>query len=271
MTLSPKQISSFRKKILSFYVKNKRNFPWRNTTNPYKILVSEFMLQQTQTSRVIPKFTLFVKTFPTISQLAKADLPTVLKLWQGLGYNRRALFLHKTAQVITKEHNSLISHDVKTLCMLPGIGINTAGAVIAFSFNLPTIFIETNIRRVFIHEFFKYETEVSDKQIFNLLTQTLDLKNPRDFYYALMDYGVFLAKANVNANRKSKHYAKQSKFHGSKRQLRGLLLKTLLETKELSITKLCDAYEDSRTREVVDDLVREGFIKRRGEKLTIHS
>ncbi len=259
-------ISAFQNKIWNFYKENKRNFAWRETRNPYEILISEFMLQQTQTSRVIPKYHSFVKNFPTVSHLAKASLEDVLSTWQGLGYNRRALYLKSAAETIEKDFNSLIPNDVKTLSSLKGIGINTAGAVIAFAFNKPVIFIETNIRRVFIHYFFGGKTNVDDKEILKVLEQTLDRKKPREFYYALMDYGAHLSKIVTNPNRKSKHYSVQSKFEGSSRQIRGKILQEILKgsTTILELEKLLN---DDRTNNIVSQLIREGFVEIINERL----
>ena len=148
------QIPEFRKKIRSFYKENKREFAWRNTSDPYEILVSEMMLQQTQTGRVIEKYASFLNAFPTVSHLSKASTSEVLKAWQGLGYNRRALYLKRTAEIICEKHDGTFPKLKEELVELSGIGENTAGAVIAFAYNEPVIFIETNIRRVFIHEFF---------------------------------------------------------------------------------------------------------------------
>lgn len=253
--------TQFKNKIFEFYKKNKRDFAWRNTTDPYKILVSEIMLQQTQTSRVIEKYSNFLNAFPTIKDLAIAQQSEVLQLWQGLGYNRRALYLKRTAEIITSDYNQIFPTDLITLMSLPGIGKNTAGAISAFAFNKPVIFIETNIRRVFIHEFFKLQTAVDDKQILPLIQQTLDLTNPRDWYYALMDYGAYLATTTINPNRKSKHYTKQSKFEGSQRQVRGKILKLLLVS-ELKPDLLEGNFEDKvKYTKALEQLISEGFVE----------
>ncbi len=218
------------------------------------------MLQQTQTSRVIEKFAEFIKAFPTVSRLSKADQKDVLKLWQGLGYNRRALYLLQTARTICEKHNGRVPSLKEKLVTLPGVGNNTAGAVIAFAHNFPAIFIETNIRRVFIHEFFREKEKVSDQEIFPLIEATLDQKNPREWYYALMDYGAYLSKFETNPNRKSMHYKKQSKFDGSMRQVRGKILKLLLEKPHSmqEFEKLFD--EKEYLIKALYQLEKEGFI-----------
>lgn len=206
------KISLFQSKIWKFYKENKRDFLWRQTTDPYAILVSEMMLQQTQTSRVVEKYQKFLKSFPTVSHLAQAPASEVLMHWQGLGYNRRALYLKRSAEIICETYSRIVPSLKSELITLPGIGPNTAGAVIAFAYNKPEVFIETNIRRVFIHEFFREKDMVSDQEIYPLIITALDEKNPRDWYYALMDYGAYLAKKETNPNRKSQHYKKTVKI-----------------------------------------------------------
>lgn len=267
--MSP-DISTFQKKIYDFFKENRRDFPWRNTTDPYNICVSEIMLQQTQTSRVVEKYLLFIKEFPTLQKLNDATLPEVLKLWQGLGYNRRALYLKKACEIVTSELKGIFPSDQTSLTKLPGIGINTAGAIVAFAYNKPVVFIETNIRRVFIHEFFKDTLEVSDKEILPLIKASLPNRDTRNWYYALMDYGVFLAKQTTNPNRKSKHYAIQSKFHGSIRQIRGEILKELLIGSQTS-EDLKDRIKSEHYKKALEQLIKEGFIEKNGDLLQLKS
>ncbi len=189
------------------------------------------MLQQTQTGRVVEKFREFMRAFPTVEVLAGATPKKVLSLWSGLGYNRRALFLHRAAQAILKEHGGIIPSDIALLEKLPGIGPYTARAIGAFAFNLPGVFIETNIRTVYITHFFKSQKEkepVSDKELLALVAATLDRKRPREWYAALMDYGAHLKTAGNRSHRHSAHYVRQKPFLGSLRQTRGIILKQLL-------------------------------------------
>ena len=218
----------FQKYIWTYYRTHKRSMPWRTQVTPYHVLVSEIMLQQTQVSRVSQIFPLFIKKFPSITVLAQATPAQVLKAWQGLGYNRRALYLHRSAQIIKEQHKGIIPKDIEVLHTLPGIGLNTAGSLCAFAFNQPTVFIETNIRSVFIHHFFKNAKKVSDKEILALVRKTLDIQRPREWYWALMDYGTELKRKEGNPNKKSVHYVRQSTFQGSSRQFRGMILKVLL-------------------------------------------
>ena len=237
--------------------------PWRLTHDPYRILVSEIMLQQTQVSRVVPFYKNFIKQFPNFRLLAKAKLVDVLCAWQGLGYNRRALSLQKLAKEILEKYKGRLPRDRKTLESLPGIGSYTAGAIRAFAFNEPEIFIETNIRRVFIHFFFPRRSGVTDMALKRCIKRTLDRKHPREWYYGLMDYGAMLGVATKyeNPNRRSAHYARQSKFAGSDRELRGKVLRILLTKKRLSMAKLPE--------KITAGLVRDGFIVKHGGFVSI--
>ncbi len=233
--ITPKAIADFSTFIWDFYRTQGRQFPWRNIDDPYKVALSEVMLQQTQTYRVEPKYHAFLAVLPTLQDLAAADLRTVLSLWQGLGYNRRGKFLHEMAQEIVQQHGGIVPHEPELLEQLPGIGKATARSICAFAFNKPTIFIETNIRAVYIHTFCPGRTDVHDKELMPLVAATVDQQNPREWYYALMDYGVYLKKTLPNPSRKSKHHVKQSAFEGSDRQIRGALIREL--TKHESIDR----------------------------------
>ena len=227
--MKKRDIQHFQKTVYQAFRERGRSFPWRDTRNPYRILVSEIMLQQTQAGpRTVEKYHAFLETFPTIQTLAAAPLSDVLRLWQGLGYNRRAKALRDTARIIVKEHKGKVPADPQMLVPFPGIGPYTAAAVCTFAYNKPLAFIETNIRVVYIHFFFsRRRTPVSDNEIMPLVEETLDTENPREWYCALMDYGALLKKKHLHLNKKSKHYARQSTFEGSDRQIRGKLIKVL--------------------------------------------
>lgn len=262
-------IEHFQKFIWGFYNNNGREFAWRNIDNPYYILVSEIMLQQTQTYRVITKYEEFLATFPTIQSLAAASLRDVLSVWQGLGYYRRARYLHQIATIVVAEHNGIIPADPIVLQTFPGLGSATASSICAFAFNMPTIFIETNIRTVFIHSFFQGQCEIKDKELMPLITVSVDKNNPREWYYALMDYGVYLKSQYVNPSRKSAHYNKQSKFEGSDRQIRASILK-LITTK--SIIHEADIFteinkEKDRVGRILSTLESEQFIRKNSENI----
>lgn len=247
--------------IWDYYRKAGREMPWRETRDPYAIFISEVMLQQTQVDRVRPKYEAWLATFPTWETLASAPVSKVLTAWQGLGYNRRALALKRAAEMVVSLHGGTLPKDRQALDDLPGIGAATAGSLSAFCFNLPEIFIETNIRRVYIHFFFPKKADVTDAQIEKLLALSVDQKNPREWYYALMDYGAYLSKTTVNANKRSKHYAVQSRFEGSRREVRGAILREVLkrpqETDALYHTL---PFSKERIDEVIRLLTEEGFL-----------
>lgn len=224
------QEKAFQITVLKFYRRNKRGLPWRKPQkngafDPYHVLVSEVMLQQTQVNRVINKYGGFFSTFPSLEVLALADLRDVLSAWSGLGYNRRAKYLHQLAKITMNDNHGKLPENVENLKSLPGIGQNTAAAIVVYTWNKPEVFIETNIRTVFIHHFFQNKDNVSDTEILHKVSETLDKENPRDWYWALMDYGTYLKKKHGNNISKSRHYTKQSKFEGSRRQLRANVLK----------------------------------------------
>lgn len=218
------------------------------------------MLQQTQVSRVIPKFEAFMQQFPTVQSLAQAELGEVLIVWSGLGYNRRAKFLWQAAQRISHEHADQFPKVLTELVKLPGIGNNTAGAIVAYAFNQPVVFIETNIRSVYIHHFFTDQEEVTDKQLIPLIELTLNMLSVREWYWALMDYGSNLKMSIGNAAVRSKTYSKQSAFHGSKRQIRGQVLKQLAQS-AATFEELQFLITDGRLEEVLADLMSEKLIK----------
>jgi A/G-specific adenine glycosylase len=265
-----KQITSFRALVLDYYAANKRDLPWRQTNDPYKIMVSEIMLQQTQVERVIPKYLHWIERFPNIEALALSSLKEVLTHWSGLGYNRRGQNLLKAAQLLEHAYagsfesfKSARNLKKDPLTTLPGIGSYTAAAIRAFAWNQPTIVIETNIRTVFIHHFFPNVTQpIEDKQLLPMLDATLDRKHPRDWYNALMDYGAHLKSIVGNVSRKSKSYAKQTSFEGSNRQLRGKILRYLLQNSPADITLLPAELkeEDGRVEAVIAQLKREALL-----------
>jgi A/G-specific adenine glycosylase len=258
------EIKEFQKKIWKYYKKDGRHdLLWRKTADPYKILVSEVMLQQTQVDRVIPKYKAFLKAFPTAKKLAEASNAEVLKLWSGLGYNRRALYLKRTAESIVKDFKGTFPKTAEELERLPGVGPYTARAIATFSYNASYILIETNIRTVFLYEFFPKEEHVSDIQVLSLIEATLPRRNPREWFWAVMDYGSHLKKTIPNPSRKSKHYIKQSTFAGSVRQMRGQILKILTSTGPQTRKKLASAIskkDQARFEKALDLLTADGFI-----------
>jgi A/G-specific adenine glycosylase len=270
-TIPASQLRTFRNAVWNYWKKNGRHdLPWRKTRNPYRILVSEIMLQQTQVPRVIEKYKEFLKMFPTVQTLAEASLSDVLKTWSGLGYNRRAKYLHDAAKKILE-----IGNIKKALAgPLPGVGPYTRAAVRTFAYNEPHTMIETNIRTVFIHHFFNshnlydrrdYGNEgerVGDAELISLIEGAMEGQEPREWYWALMDYGAFLKQSGVRNNARSKGYTKQSKFKGSLREVRGAILRAL--TKEQSINDLRSRYK-GRFGEALAGLERDGLIRKEDE------
>lgn len=255
----------FIRTVWEYYHTYKRNLPWRKNVKPYHIFVSEVMLQQTQVSRVLIKYPVFISRFSDFKQLAQASVKEVLYIWQGMGYNRRALYLKKAAGIIENQYHGIVPDDPIILDLLPGIGKATAASIVSFAYNKSTVFIETNIRRVFLHHFFKgKKLKVDDKDILSFVKKTLDYNNPREWYYALMDYGSYLGKIVENPNKKSKHYTIQSKFEGSDRQVRGKILRLLLENKKTK-NEIVDLLKIDKTKVkiILDTLRREGFITKK--------
>ncbi len=248
-------IQQFRETVYRYFdTKVREDMPWRDDPSPYRVLVSEFMLQQTQVSRVIPYFTAFLSRWKSIEQLALAPLSEILKVWQGLGYNRRAKFLHDSAKCIAKDFAGTLPQTRESLLTLPGIGEYTAAAILVFAFNKAEIVLETNIRRAIIHYFYSQQEKVTEQEVRFFVEKTMDRQNPRRWYWALMDYGYWLRFEVANDNRKSSQYVLQSPFRGSRRQVRGSVLRILsqhsrLEKQELLQKIQQDLGDDAKKQE----------------------
>lgn len=250
-----------------------RVLPWRCIDDPYAVLVSEVMLQQTQVARVEKHWTRFLGLFPTIDALAAAGTADVLAQWQGLGYNRRALALKRAAEVCAAERGGKLPDTAEELEALPGIGPATAAGVMAFAYNRPSVYIETNVRTVFLHELFPACDKVSDRQLAPLVAATCPEDDARAWYYALLDYGAHLKTLVANPSRRSAHYTRQSAFEGSRRQKRAELVRIVLAEPGIGadeLTERLDAFERAAGRDGVDaatfdsivgDLVTEGFFR----------
>ena len=256
-------VAQFRETVWAHYKKyGRHNLPWRKTHNPYRILVSEVMLQQTQIERVTPLYKKFIQKFPTAKKLAAAPLSEVLRAWQGLGLNRRAKMLHTATKELTRKKVSTIAEWEA----LPGVGPYTARAVAAFARNEDVIFIETNIRTAIIHHFFNKNTtlyrSVSDKQIQEVLAKVLPKGKVREWYSALMDYGAYLKRSGISHNARSTTYAKQSKFVGSLREARGAILRAHTEgvTSPARLTALLGPARRAQMKTALEALRAEGLI-----------
>ncbi|MDO9555971.1 MAG: A/G-specific adenine glycosylase [Coriobacteriia bacterium] len=252
----------FKQTVAEHYAAHGRDLPWRRTCDPYGILVSEVMLQQTQVLRVMGKWEEFCDEFPDFESLAASSLEDVLRVWSGLGYNRRAKSLKRAAEIVVAEHDGCLPHTLEGLMALPGIGHATAAQVLAFAFDVGVPFIETNIRTVYLHHFFEDAEGVPDSAILPLVEATMDREDPREWYYALMDYGTELKRMLPNPSRRSRHHVKQSRFEGSTRQLRGRILRALVDRPGLTAEELVDTvvFEPDRVAEVLAALVAEGFL-----------
>ncbi len=250
--------------VKTFYTEQGRNdLPWRVEKTPFNAFLSEIMLQQTQVPRVIEKFKQFRQRFSSFEMLAEAPQSEIVALWQGLGYNRRAIFLHKSAQYIMSHFNGVLPKDPEKLVKLPGIGPATASSIAVYAYNEPFVFIETNIRAVFIHHFFNDRNDVHDEELVPLIESTLDRIDPYHWYSALMDYGTLLKSAHKNPARKSRHHVKQSTFKGSQREIRGKIIRLITELTQVRLDSLKKFIDDKRFDQVVEALIRENFVKER--------
>ncbi len=269
--LSPAQVRAFRQRVRRHYARHGRLFPWRDAPLPYRVLVSEVMLQQTQVDRVAERFPGFIASFPDFPSLARAPLRRLLAAWSGLGYNRRALALKETAARIVAGPGGALPPSPEELRLLPGIGRATAASLAAFAFNAPVVFVETNIRAAFIHEFFPARRTVADRELLPLVRQTLDRRNPREWYNALMDYGAMLKRRHGNPARRSAHHRGQPPFAGSDRELRGRLLRLML-AEGAAVTRLLAVRlgEDvPRVKKILGGLRRDGLVAQRGARWSI--
>ncbi len=273
MTPTPSEIDEFRKGVLRHFREEGRDFPWRRTRDPWLVLTSEVMLQQTRTETVAAKWDSWVSVFPSPEALASSHLAEVLVRWKGLGYNRRALALRNAAARILSEFGGRVPQAEADLRSLPGVGAYTARAVRAFAFGLPGVVIETNIRTVFLFYFFPDREKVPDRELEPLVEATLLREDPRTWYYALMDYGAALKKREPNPGRSSASYSRQSRFEGSHRQVRAAILHALSGRGPLSPRDLGEAvaeevgpYADApdfgeRLARAAEELAAEGFLE----------
>lgn len=249
--------------VWSYYRTNGRHdLPWRQTDDPYRIVVSEIMLQQTQVQRVIPKYREFLRAFPSTKRLAEAPLGSVLGRWQGLGYNRRAKMLQQAAAVVHEEYHGRWPRSEEALKKLPGIGTYTAAAVVAFAYDTPTCLLETNVKTVLLAHLFPGEEMVTETQLYDALEQVTDRSQPREWYWAVMDYGSFLKQTHPYIHRRVKGYRKQSPFRGSDREVRGAILRLLHQQGAVQPDALLRelSFPTSKVRAQIERLATEGLV-----------
>lgn len=260
-------VAKFQQKILQWYAQHGRDLPWRNTQDPYKILVSEFMLQQTQVSRVIEKYHEFLRRFPTIQTLARASHAEVIRAWLGLGYNRRAIFLHECARAIASDFNGIIPKDHEKLLKLPGIGPYMCRSILVFAFNADVAAVDTNIRRIFIAEGFVHEkSSASDLQ--KIAEELLPRGHSRDWHNALMDYGSLVL---TSAGTGIKPLTRQSKFYKSFRWYRSKVVKLAAKNGAVSIEQISRALKKDKKfiKKVLNSLKKDKLIRENQAKITL--
>jgi len=260
-------VDAFIDKVLTQGDERYREFSWRDTRDPYATLVSEIMLQQTQAPRVVAYFARWMERFPTVDALAAAPLEMVLELWQGLGYNRRALQLKRLGEQVSDEMGGELPRTYDGLLALPGIGPSTAAGVVIFAFDDPALYYETNVRTVFLHEIWPSSEEVHDKEVLEVAGRVLARVSergisPRRYTYALLDYGNWLKKEYPNPSRRSKQYVKAAPFKGSRREKRGALLAQVLSSPGLGAAEYARStgYEIGVVEDILGSLSAEGFL-----------
>lgn len=266
-----KKEREFQQLVKEYYEEHGRHdLPWRVDRRPFTAFISEVMLQQTQVPRVIEKYGQFMERFSGFEDIATAPQSEIVTLWQGLGYNRRALFLHRACKMIVDEFGGELPDSPEELIKLPGIGAATAGSLAVYAYNKPIPYIETNIRAVYIHHFFNDRTDVHDEELMPIIEKTLDKSDPYHWYSALMDYGTKIKSEHKNPSRKSRHHVKQSKFEGSLRQVRGEVLRQLSSSGgRMSVQEMVQHVDDDRFSEVMNQLISEGFVEKIGEDLLL--
>ena len=265
--MSDRALTSFVDTVAKHGAELYRDFAWRRTTDPYAILVSEVMLQQTQVVRVEKYFDEWLVRFPTADALAAASVSDVLEMWQGLGYNRRALMLKRAAEQVSAEYAGMVPDSYDELVALPGVGPATAAGVLAFAYNQPSVYLETNVRTVVLHELFPDEVDVNDREVREIVEGAAEISRehgiaPRVWNYALLDYGAWLKKAVPNPSRRSKHHTKQSKFEGSHRQKRAAILRLILESPNSTVEEYArlSGYDHETVAGIIVELTAEGFL-----------
>lgn len=261
---SQQRISSFQKYIVRWWKTHRRDLPWRHTHDPYKICVSEVMLQQTQVSRVRSKYKEFLLHFPSVLALAHASSSDVLQVWKGMGYNRRALYLQRTARIIVKEYHNHFPISEHLLIKLPGVGIYTARAILVFAYKKDIAMVDTNIRRIITHFFFHDERQ-KESVIQEMADRLVPQGRSWEWHQALMDYGALaMPKTKIDKRRTNKPFRESNRFY------RGRIVDRLREgeiQEDVLIIQFMNTYKKERDfiRNIITGLLRDGLVKRSGD------
>ncbi len=264
----------FRSYIFSWWKKNARDLPWRHTSDPYAILVSEVMLQQTQVSRVLEKYEAFLGKYPTVFDLADAPTSGIIRDWKGLGYNRRALYLHRGALIVVEKYKGIFPESEAELLSIPGIGKYTARAILVFAFRHTVAMVDTNIRKIITHFFYDGRTQ-SESVIWETAKRLVPKGKSWEWHQALMDYGALeLWKQTGNNTARSIKRTSTVPFRQTNRFLRGRILDALRvcprSDSELvsEMAQICKRPE-SVVRDAVSALIREGLCEQTGAVLSL--
>jgi A/G-specific adenine glycosylase len=257
-SITPQEITAFRRKILRFYKQHGRDLPWRRTTDPYRITIAEIMLQQTQVERVIPKYEEWIARWPNWKTLSLASNEQLLRGWSGLGYNRRALLIGRLAKAVMHDHAGILPDRPAELETLPGIGPYTSRAILIFAFDRPLATIDTNIRRVLLHEF-GLSDATAPAQLAQFAFRVLPKRKSRDWHNALMDYSRLVLPKQISAIRP---VTRQSRFEGSARQVRGEIIRRLLRKQPVYLRRICLAMKRSpaEVEKIAKKMAEEGII-----------
>jgi A/G-specific adenine glycosylase len=276
-------------KVNRWFQNHGRDLPWRGNVTPWEVVMSEFMLQQTQVSRVIPYFEEFRETFPAPSAMAKTPKSKVVSMWGGLGYPRRALRLHELATVLANDLHNQVPDDFETLISLPGIGDYTANAILAFAFQKRSVVIDTNIRRVIARAVLGQEwpTKTITKSEREVIESLVPRQHKAASVYsaAIMELGQVICvpkpKCDLCPIKKECKWVMAGKpsgvkvnrtqaWHGTNRKCRGMILRAIREESSVTIISLSKSWENrDQLESCVEALIDEGFIKKSGRKLIL--
>lgn len=258
------ELRSFRHLVLDWFEENQRDLPWRNTRDPYRVLVSEVMLQQTQVSRVLPKYTEFIEHFPSVAALGAASTGEVLRAWKGLGYNRRAMYLRQTAEAIQLEYRGIFPERISDLERLPGIGRYTARAIACFAFEAHVAIVETNVRRAidwFVDPALK--TALPQAALEHLAMRLLPPNVAWQWNQAMIDFGALYVPTRP---RNSDRPRPAQRFEDTDRFWRGRIVDVLRVAEgalpfEAMLEQLPYRPDERRVRKLLTALSDEGLVR----------